>query len=60
VTKAQAVVSLVREQRRRGRLGRLKELYLDGEMDRAEYQAERATVADKLAALPAEGDPTIT
>ena len=39
------------------RLARLKDLYLDGEMDRAEYQVERAAVADKLAALPAEGDP---
>jgi site-specific DNA recombinase len=39
------------------RLDRLKELYLDGEMDRAEYQAERKAVADKLAALPTDADP---
>jgi DNA invertase Pin-like site-specific DNA recombinase len=39
------------------RLARLKDLYLDGEMDRAEYQAERKAVADALAALPTEGDP---
>jgi Recombinase zinc beta ribbon domain len=39
------------------RLDRLQELYLDGEMDRAEYQTERKFVRDKVAALPAEGDP---
>jgi DNA invertase Pin-like site-specific DNA recombinase len=43
--------------RLRRRLDRLKELYLDGEMDRPEYQAERATVADKLAVLPPTGNP---
>jgi hypothetical protein len=39
------------------RLARLKELYLDGEMDRAEYQAERKAVVAALAALPAQGNP---
>src|SRR5215207_9601843 len=39
------------------RLARLKEFYLDGEMDRAEYQAERKTATEALAALPAESDP---
>jgi site-specific DNA recombinase len=38
------------------RLARLKELYLDGDLDRAKYQAERATITDKLAALPSEGE----
>jgi len=35
-------------------VARLKELYLDGDLTRAEYNAERATVADKLAALPSD------
>ena len=43
--------------RLRRRLTRLKDLYLDGEMNRAEYQAERKAVADAIAALPAESDP---
>lgn len=47
----------VERARLRRRLDRLKELYLDGEMERAEYQAERSAVADKLAALPVDGDP---
>jgi hypothetical protein len=43
--------------RLRRRLARLKDLYLDGEMDRAEYQGERKAVSDMLAALPAESNP---
>ena len=43
--------------RLRRRSERLRELYLDGEMDRAKYQAERNALVDQLAALPAEGDP---
>jgi site-specific DNA recombinase len=43
--------------RLRRRRERLKELYLDGEMDRAKYEAERTAVTDKLAALPAERNP---
>ena len=39
------------------RLDRLKDLYLDGDLDRATYQARRATVSDELAALPAGGNP---
>jgi site-specific DNA recombinase len=38
------------------RLARLKELYLDGDLDRAKYQAERAAITGKLAALPGESD----
>jgi hypothetical protein len=43
--------------RLRRRLERLKELYLNSEIGRAEYQAERTVVTDKLARLPAEGNP---
>ena len=39
------------------RADRLRELYLEGDLDRAAYQAERTAVADKLTVLPAEGDP---
>jgi site-specific DNA recombinase len=38
------------------RLARLKELYLDGDLEKAGYQAERKAIADKLAALPSEDD----
>ena len=40
--------------RLRSRLDRLKELYLDGDLDKAAYQAERAAVAEKLAAMPTD------
>ncbi len=43
--------------RLRSRLDRLKDLYLDGDLDKAKYHAERAAVTDKLAALPVESDP---
>ena len=46
----------VERTRLRSRLDRLKELYLDGHVEKAAYQAERAAVADKLAALPTEGN----
>jgi len=39
------------------RLDRLKDLYLDGDLDRETYKARRAALADELAALPAGGEP---
>ncbi len=39
------------------RLDRLKEIYLDGDLDRESYQARRATLVEELAALPPGGDP---
>ena len=41
----------------RQKLNRLKDLYLDGEMDKSEYQTRKGALADELAALPDEGDP---
>jgi DNA invertase Pin-like site-specific DNA recombinase len=38
------------------RIARLKNLYLDGDISRSEYQAERVVLADKLAAMPSELD----
>jgi hypothetical protein len=40
------------------RLARLRDLYLDGDMNKAEYQAERARQVDRLAALPTDDDRT--
>ncbi len=39
------------------KLDRLKDLYLDGGIDKAEYQARKAPCSEELAALPAEGNP---
>jgi hypothetical protein len=36
---------------------RLKDLFLMGDLDKAEYWAHRATLHDELAELPPEGDP---
>lgn len=39
------------------RLDRLRELYLEGDVDKATYQAQKDALAGELAALPDEGDP---
>ena len=36
------------------RIGRLKELYLDGEIDRAEFQTRKGELSERLAALPTD------
>ncbi|MDP9364626.1 MAG: recombinase family protein, partial [Chloroflexota bacterium] len=49
--------STAAERRRLERkLDRLRDAYLDGDLDKGEYQARKADVAAGLAALPAEGD----
>jgi len=42
------------------RLGRLRDLYLDGDVDKGEYQAQRAKLTDQLATLPTDDDRTDT
>ena len=41
----------------RRKLDRLKDLYLEGDLDKATYQTQKAHLTEDLAALPAEGDP---
>ncbi|MEA2526460.1 MAG: site-specific recombinase [Thermomicrobiales bacterium] len=42
------------------RLARLRDLYLDGDIDKGEYQAQRAKLTDQLATLPTDDDRTGT
>jgi hypothetical protein len=42
--------------RLRRKLARLREVYLEGDLDKAAYQAQKAAVSDSLASLPAGGD----
>lgn len=49
--------TVAERKRIRRKLERAKELYLDGDLDKAEYHAQRADLTDQLAALPPEGDP---
>jgi hypothetical protein len=35
----------------------VREVYLEGDLDKAAYQAQKAAVSDSLASLPAGGDP---
>jgi site-specific DNA recombinase len=44
--------------RLRGKLDRLSELYVEGIVDRAAYDAQREAIRGELAALPADADPT--
>ena len=37
------------------KLSRLKELYLEGDIDKADYQKQKASVSGELAVLPTEG-----
>ncbi len=39
------------------KLRRLKELYLEGDLTKKEFQDQKANVTDELAALPLEGNP---
>jgi hypothetical protein len=41
----------------RQQMNRLKELYLDGKLDKTEYQTRKAALPDELATLTPEGDP---
>ena len=40
----------------RDKLGRLRDAYLEGDLDKGEYQARKAALTKELEALPAEGD----
>lgn len=54
---SQAVDTAAARIRLRRQLERLKDLYLDGDLDKTEYQTRKAALHDQLAELPAEGDP---
>ncbi len=41
----------------RRKLERLKDLYLEGDLDQATWRTQRATLQEELATLPPEGDP---
>ncbi len=43
--------------RLRRKLERAKALFLEGDLERGAYQAQKAAIAEQLAALPPEGDP---
>ncbi len=43
--------------RARHKMSRLKDLYLEGEIGKTEYQTRKAALDNELAALPAESDP---
>ncbi len=53
-----AAVDTVAERIRiRRKLDRLKDLYLEGDLDKAAYQAQKARLTEDLASLPPEGNP---
>jgi hypothetical protein len=43
--------------RLRRKLDRLREVYLEGDLDKPAYQTQKAAISDRLASLPAGGDP---
>ncbi len=56
-SQSRAVDTAAERIRIRRKLDRLRELYLEGDIDKSPYQNQKTALASELAALPPEGDP---